>query len=135
MSVIKPSIPKGTRDFLPEQMLRRQFVINTIQSIFEKYGYEPLETPSIEKLEVLSGKYGEEGEQLILKILKRGTGIEKAGKDINEFAVSNFNDIVDFALRYDLTVPLSRVIAMYQNEIPLPFKRYQIQPVWRGDLL
>ena len=133
MSYIKPSIPKGTRDFLPEQMYRRQFVINTIKSIFEKYGYEPLETPSIEKLDVLSGKYGEEGEQLIFKILKRGTGIERAGKDIPNFNVRKLKEIVDFALRYDLTVPLSRVIAMYQNDIAFPFKRYQIQPVWRGD--
>ncbi len=133
MKVIKPSIPKGTRDFLPEQMLRRQFVINTIKTVFEKYGYEPLETPSIEKLQVLSGKYGEEGEQLIFKILKRGTGIEKVGAEFPEYKIAKFSDIVDFALRYDLTVPLCRVVAMYQNEIALPFKRYQIQPVWRGD--
>ncbi len=133
MDVIKPSLPKGTRDFLPEQMLRRQFVMNTIRSIFEKYGYEPLETPSIETLEVLSGKYGEEGEQLIFKVLKRGTGIEKVGRSISQFTISRLSDIVDEALRYDLTVPLCRVVAMYQNEIPLPFKRYQMQPVWRGD--
>jgi len=133
MEIIKPSLPKGTRDFLPEQMLQRQFVINTIRTIFEKYGYEPLETPSFEKLEVLSGKFGEEGEQLILKLLKRGTGIEKVGRDIKEFTISKFSDLVDEALRYDLTVPLCRVIAMYQNEITIPFKRYQMQPVWRGD--
>jgi histidyl-tRNA synthetase len=133
MEIIKPSIPKGTRDFLPEQMLRRQFVMNTIKSVFEKYGYEPLETPSFEKLAILSGKFGEEGEQLIFKLLKRGTGIEKVGRDIKEFTISNFSDLVDEALRYDLTVPLSRVIAMYQNEITIPFKRYQMQPVWRGD--
>jgi len=106
MDIIKPSIPKGTRDFLPEQMLRRQFVMNTIKTIFEKYGYEPLETPSMEKLEVLSGKYGEEGEQLIFKILKRGTGVEKAGREITDFSISKFSDIVEEALRYDLTVPL-----------------------------
>ncbi|MEE4312535.1 MAG: histidine--tRNA ligase [candidate division KSB1 bacterium] len=133
MTYIKPSIPKGTRDFLPEQMLRRQFVIETVKGIFEKYGYQPLETPSIEKLEVLSGKYGEEGEQLIFKILKRGTEIDKIGKSIDSYTVKDLSDLVDFALRYDLTVPLCRVIAMYQNEITLPFKRYQIQPVWRGD--
>lgn len=133
MEIIKPSIPKGTRDFLPEQMLRRQFVMNTIRTVFEKYGYEPLETPSFEKLEILSGKFGEEGEQLILKLLKRGTGIEKVGRDIKEFTISKFSDLVDEALRYDLTVPLCRVIAMYQNEITIPFKRYQMQPVWRGD--
>ncbi len=133
MEIIKPSLPKGTRDFLPEQMLRRQFVMNTIKTIFEKYGYEPLETPSFEKLEVLSGKFGEEGEQLIFKLLKRGTGIEKVGRAIKEFTISNFADLVDEALRYDLTVPLCRVIAMYQSEITIPFKRYQMQPVWRGD--
>jgi len=133
MEMIKPSIPKGTRDFLPEQMLRRQYVINIIKTVFEKYGYQPLETPSIEKLDVLSGKYGEEGDQLMFKILKRGTGIEKVGKKIQEFSITKFRDIVDLGLRYDLTVPLCRVIAMYQNEITLPFKRYQIQPVWRGD--
>jgi len=133
MEIIKPSIPKGTRDFLPEQMLRRQFVMNTIRTVFEKYGYEPLETPSFEKLDILSGKFGEEGEQLILKLLKRGTGIEKVGRDIKEFTISKFSDLVDEALRYDLTVPLCRVIAMYQNEITIPFKRYQMQPVWRGD--
>ena len=135
MDIIKPSIPKGTRDFLPEQMLRRQYVMNTIRTVFEKYGYQPLETPSIEKLEVLSGKCGEEGEQLIFKILKRGTGIEKVGRPDGplEFTVSNYNDVVDFALRYDLTVPLCRVVAMYQNQIALPFKRYQMQPVWRAD--
>lgn len=133
MKVIKPSIPKGTRDFLPEDMIRRQYVINTIRTVFEKYGYAPLETPSIEKLDVLTGKYGEEGDQLMFKILKRGTGIEKTGSEISEFTINKFSDIVDFALRYDLTVPLCRVVAMYQNEITLPFKRYQIQPVWRGD--
>jgi len=133
MKSIKPSIPKGMRDFLPEQMLRRNFVIDTVKTIFEKYGYEPLETPAIEKMEILAGKYGEEGDQLLFKILKRGTGIEKVGKDILEFSVSKFSDVVDFGLRYDLTVPLCRLIAMYPNEITLPFKRYQIQPVWRAD--
>ena len=133
MEIIKPGIPKGTRDFLPENMLRRQFVMNTIRSIFEKYGYEPLETPSLERLDVLSGKYGEEGEQLIFKILKRGTGIEKVGKELTEVSITKFSDIVEEALRYDLTVPLCRVVAMYQNELTYPFKRYQMQPVWRGD--
>ncbi len=133
MATIKPSIPKGTRDFLPETMYRRQYVIQTITDIFEKYGFQPLETPSIERLEVLSGKYGDEGEQLIFKILRRGTGIEKAGPGDAMFPVTGLSEIVDFALRYDLTVPLCRVVAMYQNELTLPFKRYQIQPVWRGE--
>jgi len=98
MEIIKPSIPRGTRDFLPEEMMRRQFVMDTIKTIFERYGYEPLETPSIEKLEVLTGKYGSEGEQLIFKILKRGTGIEKVGREISEYTISRLSDIVDFAL-------------------------------------
>lgn len=133
MEIIRPSIPKGTRDFLPEQMLRRQYVINIIKTVFEKYGYQPLETPSIEKLEVLSGKFGEEGEQLMFKILRRGAGIEKVGTQLKEIAITNIRDIVDLGLRYDLTVPLCRVIAMYRNELTFPFKRYQIQPVWRAD--
>lgn len=133
MARLKPSLPKGTRDFLPEQMLRRRFVIDTIRTIFERYGYGPLETPSIEKLDVLSGKYGEEGEQLIFKVLKRGTGLEELLSRRDEFVVREYSELVDEALRYDLTVPLSRVIAMYQHEITFPFKRYQIQPVWRAD--
>ncbi|MFZ5515302.1 MAG: histidine--tRNA ligase [Candidatus Zhuqueibacterota bacterium] len=133
MEIIKPSTPRGMRDILPEKMLKRRLVMETIQRVFEKHGYEPLETPAIEKLEVLSGKYGDEGDQLIFKILKRGTDIEKVGREISEFTFRDYKDIVDYALRYDLTVPLSRVIAMYQNEITLPFKRYQIQPVWRAE--
>lgn len=133
MPHIQPSLPKGCRDFLPQQMLRRHFVINTIRNIFEKYGYEPLETPSIEKLEVLSGKYGEEGEQLIFKVLRRGTGLEKLRREGGEFVVRDYSELVEEALRYDLTVPLSRVVAMYQNQLLFPFKRYQIQPVWRAD--
>jgi len=133
MSIIKPSLPKGTRDFLPDEMYRRQFVIQTVRDIFEKYGYEPLETPSIEKLDVLSGKYGDEGEQLIFRVLKRGSGLEDLLRDRSEFVVKKYSELVDEALRYDLTVPLSRVVAMYENELVLPFKRYQIQPVWRAD--
>ncbi len=133
MSAIKPSIPKGTRDFLPEKMYKRQQVIGTIKDTFEKYGYAPLETPSIEKLKVLSGKYGDEGEKLLFKVLKRGTGLENLLKEENEFVVSEYDQLVEEALRYDLTVPLSRVVAMYQNELTMPFKRYQIQPVWRAD--
>ncbi|HEX9653157.1 MAG TPA: histidine--tRNA ligase [bacterium] len=133
MPLIKPSLPKGTRDFLPEEMIRRQSVIATVRTVFERYGYQPLETPAIEKLEVLSGKYGEEGEQLIFKVLKRGTGLEELLQGRKEFAVEHYDDLVDEALRYDLTVPLSRVVAMHENEIVQPFKRYQIQPVWRAD--
>ena len=133
MSAIKPSLPKGTRDFLPQQMVQRQYVINTVKTIFERYGYEPLETPSIEKLDVLSGKYGEEGDKLLFKVLRRGTGLENLQNGSNEFVVKKYSQLVEEALRYDLTVPLSRVVAMHRDKISLPFKRYQIQPVWRAD--
>ena len=132
---VKPTIPSGTRDFLPTHMLRRHYVTEVIERVFKKYSYEPLHTPSIEKLSVLTGKYGEEGESLIFKILRRGTQLEKIGRPGGPDAhtVTDFNKVVDFALRYDLTVPLCRVVAMYQNELTFPFKRYQIQPVWRAD--
>jgi len=131
--IVKPSTPKGMRDFLPKIKSKRDYVFNIIKEIFKKYGYHPLETSSIEKLEVLTGKYGEEGEKLIFKILKRGTELEKVGKEIKEYTITDFNQITDLALRYDLSIPLSRVVAMYYNELTFPFKRYQIQPVWRAD--
>lgn len=107
------------RDFLPADVRRREYVIGVIKEVYERYGFEPLETPAVENIETLMGKYGEEGNQLIFKILKRGEH-EKTGE-------------ADLALRYDLTVPLARVVAQYQNELPKFFKRYQIQPVWRAD--
>jgi len=107
------------RDFLPADVRKREFVIGVIKSVYERYGFEPLETPAVENIETLIGKYGEEGNQLIFKILKRGEH-EKTGE-------------ADLALRYDLTVPLARVVAQYQAELPKFFKRYQIQPVWRAD--
>ena len=107
------------RDFLPADVRKREYVIGVIKSVYERYGFEPLETPAVENIETLMGKYGEEGNQLIFKILKRGEH-EKSGQ-------------ADLALRYDLTVPLARVVAQYQNELPKFFKRYQIQPVWRAD--
>ena len=107
------------RDFLPADVRRREYVIGVIKEVYERYGFEPLETPAVENIETLLGKYGEEGNQLIFKILKRGEH-EKTGE-------------ADLALRYDLTVPLARVVAQYQNELPKFFKRYQIQPVWRAD--
>lgn len=107
------------RDFLPADVRKREYVIGVIKSVYERYGFEPLETPAVENIETLMGKYGEEGNQLIFKILKRGEH-EKTGE-------------ADLALRYDLTVPLARVVAQYQNELPKFFKRYQIQPVWRAD--
>ncbi len=119
MPTIKPAIPKGTRDFLPAQMRQRQRVLDTIRSIYEKHGFAPIETPAIENIETLMGKYGEEGDQLLFKILMRGA---KAA-----------SGQCDLGLRYDLTVPLARFVAMHQNDIGRIFKRYQIQPVYRAD--
>src|SRR5947209_7820195 len=110
---------RGMRDFLPSDVRRREYVIAVVREVYERYGFEPLETPAFENIETLTGKYGEEGNQLIFKILKRGEH-EKSGE-------------ADLALRYDLTVPLARVVAEYQNALPTLFKRYQIQPVWRAD--
>ena len=109
----------GTRDFLPDDVRRREHVIGVVRDVYERYGFEPLETPAFENIETLLGKYGEEGNKLIFKILRRGEH-EASGE-------------ADLALRYDLTVPLARVVAQYQNELPKFFKRYQIQPVWRAD--
>ena len=114
----KVFLPKGTRDLMPEQMNRRLMVINTVREVFARYGFDPLETPAFERIETLTGKYGDEGEKLMFRILKRGAGGTKGE--------------VDLALRYDLTVPLARVMAMNPGT-PLPFKRSQIQPVWRAD--
>jgi histidyl-tRNA synthetase len=111
--------PSGTRDFLPEDVRRREFVLGVVRDVFERYGFEPLETPAFENIETLLGKYGDEGNKLIFKILKRGEQAHTGEADL--------------ALRYDLTVPLARVVAQYQNELPRFFKRYQIQPVWRAD--
>jgi histidyl-tRNA synthetase len=111
--------PSGTRDFLPEEIRRREYVMRVVREVYESYGFEPLETPAFENIETLLGKYGEEGNKLIFKILRRGEH-EASGE-------------ADLALRYDLTVPLARVVAQYQNELPRFFKRYQIQPVWRAD--
>src|SRR4029453_14787607 len=110
---------RGMRDYLPEDIRRREHVIGVIRRVYERYGFEPLETPAVENLETLMGKYGDEGNQLIYKILKRGEH-EASGQ-------------ADLALRYDLTVPLARVVAHYQSKLPRLFKRYQIQPVWRAD--
>jgi len=117
MSKTQPA--RGMRDFLPADVRRREYVIGVIREVYERYGFEPLETPAVENIETLLGKYGEEGNQLIFKILKRGEH-EKSGE-------------ADLALRYDLTVPLARVVAHYRGKLPSPIKRYQIQPVWRAD--
>src|SRR5437016_3641029 len=119
MPPAKTQPARGMRDFLPADVRKREYVIGVIKQVYERYGFEPLETPAVENIETLMGKYGEEGNQLIFKILKRGEH-EKTGE-------------ADLALRYDLTVPLARVVAQYQNELPKFFKRYQIQPVWRAD--
>ena len=132
---MKPSIPKGTRDFNPEDMLKRNFLFDTIKSSFQRFGYLPLETPSIENLSTLMGKYGEEGDKLIFKILNSGDYLSEVSVD--ELLLKNSKkltaSISEKALRYDLTVPFARYVVMHQNEITFPFKRYQIQPVWRAD--
>ena len=135
MAAQKPSIPKGTRDFGVTEMIRRNYIFDTIRSAFQLYGFKPIETPAMENLSTLLGKYGEEGDRLIFKILNSGDFLSEIpdksieGKSANE--ISKF--ISEKALRYDLTVPFARYVVMHQNEIAFPFKRYQIQPVWRAD--
>lgn len=137
----KPSIPKGTRDFSPEEMLRRKYIFRTIEDVFQRYGYLPLETPAMENLNTLTGKYGEEGDRLIFKVLNSGDAWKevsddvkaqlKAGEEVHPGKLAA--QLSDKALRYDLTVPFARYVVQHQNEITFPFKRYQIQPVWRAD--
>ncbi len=131
----KPSIPKGTRDFSPSEVARRQYIIQTIRQGFEKFGFHPIETPSFENYETLMGKYGEEGDRLIFKILNSGDYLAKADETVlaNKDSQKLISHISEKALRYDLTVPFARYVVMHQNEIDFPFKRYQIQPVWRAD--
>jgi len=135
MAVQKPSIPKGTRDFSPEEVSKRQFIFDKIRHQFQLFGYSPIETPSFENLSTLTGKYGEEGDRLIFKILNSGDYLEK----VDEQLLASRNSqkltfqISDKALRYDLTVPFARYVVQHQNEITFPFKRYQMQPVWRAD--
>lgn len=131
----KPSVPKGTRDFTPEEMLRRNYIFNTIRSVFERYAYVPIETPAMEKLSTLLGKYGDEGDKLLFKVLNSGDYLKKVNDQ--ELAERNSNALVskisEKGLRYDLTVPFARFVVQHQNELTFPFKRYQIQPVWRAD--
>ncbi len=131
----KPSIPKGTRDFSPAEVAKRQYIISVIKSNFEKFGFQPIETPSFENSETLMGKYGEEGDRLIFKILNSGDYLAKADAALLQNKESNklTSSISEKALRYDLTVPFARYVVQHQNEIEFPFKRYQIQPVWRAD--
>jgi histidyl-tRNA synthetase len=131
----KPSIPKGTRDFSPAEVAKRQYIIQVIKSNFEKFGFQPIETPSFENSETLMGKYGEEGDRLIFKILNSGDYLAKANVSHleNKDSTKLTSTISEKALRYDLTVPFARYVVQHQNDIEFPFKRYQIQPVWRAD--
>jgi len=137
----KPSIPKGTRDFSPTEMLRRQYIFDTIRGVFQKYGFLPIETPAMENLDTLTGKYGEEGDRLIFKILNSGDAWSGVGEEVKKRLANGevvhpgrfATEVSEKALRYDLTVPFARYVVQHQNEISFPFKRYQIQPVWRAD--
>ena len=129
----KPSIPKGTRDFSPAVMLKRNYIIEVIKKSFKTFGFLPIETPSMENLPTLMGKYGEEGDRLIFKILNSGDYLKKVNLNSDFEAKKMMPKISEKALRYDLTVPFARYVVQHQNDIALPFKRYQIQPVWRAD--
>lgn len=134
IKVQKPSIPKGSRDFGPDQMIRRNYILDNIKRVFQKYGFSPIETPTMENLSVLTGKYGDEGDQLIFKVLNSGDFLSKTiQEDIDQGSKFLTNKISEKGLRYDLTVPFARFVVMHQNDITFPFKRYQIQPVWRAD--
>lgn len=136
---MKPSLPQGTRDFSPAELRRRQYIFETLRGIFELYGYQPLETPAIEQLSTLMGKYGEEGDRLIFKILNNGLHESKKKEALNaewtRLLESPYSTpaITERALRYDLTIPFARYVVMHQHELAFPFKRYQMQPVWRAD--
>ncbi len=131
----KPSIPKGTRDFLPAEVVKRNYIFDTIKEVFKRYGFQPIETPAMENLSTLMGKYGEEGDRLLFKILNSGDFISKVedemlmGRDSGKIT----SKISEKGLRYDLTVPFARFVAQYRNDVVFPFRRYQIQPVWRAD--
>lgn len=131
----KPSIPKGTRDFSPREVARRNYITGVIREQFERFGFQPIETPSFENYETLMGKYGEEGDRLIFKILNSGDFLKKVNpEDYQQKDIAALTpQVSEKALRYDLTVPFARYVVMHQNEIDFPFKRYQIQPVWRAD--
>ncbi len=135
MDPFKPNVPRGTRDFSPTVLIKRNYILDTIRKVFEKYGFMPLETPAIENLSVLTGKYGEEGDKLLFKILNSGDYLAKI-ENIAE-VMNNYTELTprisEKGLRYDLTVPFARYVAMNRGEITFPFKRYQIQPVWRAD--
>ena len=130
----KPSIPKGTRDFLPEVMVRRNYIFDTIKTVFKRFGFQPIETPSMENISTLLGKYGEEGDKLLFRILNSGdfmSGVEQNGETLQAGKIAG--KICEKGLRYDLTVPFARFVVQYRDQISFPFRRYQIQPVWRAD--
>jgi len=138
MSSNKPSLPQGTRDFGPAVVRKRKYILDTIREVFELYGFQPLETPAMEQLDTLMGKYGEEGDKLIFKILNNGLGdpknIDKSRVAFDKVLQGkNDKDLTERALRYDLTIPFARYVAMNHGQLTFPFKRYQIQPVWRAD--
>jgi histidyl-tRNA synthetase len=133
MSNTKPSIPKGMRDFTSEVMFRRNYIFETVKSAFECYGYAPIETPAMENVKALTGKYGDEGDRLIFKVLNSGNYLSKVNLDENTDSKSLTKQIVEKALRFDLTVPFARFVVQNRNDITFPFKRYQMQNVWRAD--
>ncbi|WP_194777385.1 histidine--tRNA ligase [Pararhodonellum marinum] len=134
MSIPKPTLPKGTRDFGPLQMVRRNYILDTIKATFQLFGYEQLETPAMENLSTLTGKYGDEGDQLLFKILNSGDFMKKVEEaDVLAGSPAVLSKIAEKGLRYDLTVPFARFVVMNRNELNFPFKRFQIQPVWRAD--
>jgi len=138
MAKVNVSIPQGTRDFGPEIVRKRNYIFNTIRNVFELYGFQPLETPAMENLETLMGKYGDEGDKLIFKILNNGLDNPIKEKQVREdfekvLQGKNTNGITERALKYDLTIPFARYVAMNQGQLTFPFKRYQVQPVWRAD--
>ncbi len=135
MASIKPGIPKGTRDFSPSEMVKRNYIFETIRAVFKKFGYQEIQTPTMENLSTLTGKYGDEGDKLIFKILNSGDFLAKTNAEYltGRNSAQLTGQISEKALRYDLTVPFARYVVMHQNEISFPFKRFQIQPVWRAD--
>ncbi|MBD5239729.1 MAG: histidine--tRNA ligase [Bacteroidales bacterium] len=134
---MKPSIPKGTRDFSPAEMARRNYIFDTIRSVFKLYGFSPIETPAMENLSTLMGKYGEEGDKLLFKILNSGDFLRSVDRTLIDNPEGQWgkltSQLCEKGLRYDLTVPFARFVVMHRNELQMPFKRYQIQPVWRAD--
>lgn len=132
---MKPSVPKGTRDYLPAEVYKREYIFNTIKKVFEEFSYVPIQTPTMEKLSTLTGKYGEEGDKLLFKILNNGDFLSKADQEAlaNKNSQKLVSSISKRGLRYDLTVPFARYVVQHQNDLYFPFKRYQIQPVWRAD--